>query len=106
MSLLLNNPEKLKKALDELDHNIEPHRLLEDSNLSNLPYIQSIVQETLRLFPPAPFLFPRVSASECKVDQYDVPSGTIIVANAWAIHGDPKLWSKPHKFMPERFMQL
>ncbi|KAK9151664.1 hypothetical protein Syun_009973 [Stephania yunnanensis] len=97
---------KLKKALDELDHNIEPHRLLEDSNLSNLPYIQSIIQETLRLFPPAPFLVPHVSASDCKVDQYDVPSGTIIVANLWAIHRDPKVWPEPHKFMPERFMQL
>ncbi|KAK9093427.1 hypothetical protein Syun_028338 [Stephania yunnanensis] len=105
MSLLLNNPETLQKALNELDHNIEPHCLLEDSNLSNLPYIRSIVQETLRLFPPAPFLFPHASASECKVDQYDVPSGTIIVANAWAIHRDPKLWSEPNKFMPERFMQ-
>ncbi|KAK9155635.1 hypothetical protein Sjap_003115 [Stephania japonica] len=105
MSLLLNNPETLKKALKELDHTIEPHRLLEDSDISNLPYIQSIIQETLRLFPPAPFLFPHVSASECKLDQYDVPSGTTIVANAWAIHRDPKLWPEPNKFMPERFMQ-
>ncbi|KAK9155640.1 hypothetical protein Sjap_003120 [Stephania japonica] len=41
----------------------------------------------------------------CKLDQYDVPSGTTIVANAWAIHRDPKLWPEPNKFMPERFMQ-
>ncbi|KAK9152891.1 hypothetical protein Sjap_000371 [Stephania japonica] len=105
MSLLLNNPEALKKAIIELDQNIEPHRLLEESELSNLPYIQSIVQETLRLFPPAPLLLPHESACEFKADQYDVPSGTIIVANAWAIHRDPKVWPEPNKFMPERFMQ-
>ncbi|KAK9150290.1 hypothetical protein Syun_008599 [Stephania yunnanensis] len=105
MSLLLNNPETLKKALIELDQNIKPHRLLEDSDLSDLPYIQCIVQETLRLFPPAPLLLPHESACDFKADEYDVPSGTIIVANAWAIQRDPKVWAEPDKFMPERFME-
>ncbi|KAK9152894.1 hypothetical protein Sjap_000374 [Stephania japonica] len=105
MSLLLNHPEALKKALDELNNNIEPHRLLEDSDISNLPFIQSIVQETLRLYPPVPLLLPHEVTHECKIDQYDVPSGTIVVANVWAIHRDPKVWPEPDKFMPERFMQ-
>ncbi|KAK9131943.1 hypothetical protein Scep_011471 [Stephania cephalantha] len=106
MSLLLNHPETLKKAVDELNNNIiEPNRLLKDSDISDLPYIQSIVQETLRLYPPVPFLLPHEVAQESKVDQYDVPSGTIVVANVWAIHRDPKVWPEPDKFMPERFMQ-
>ncbi|KAK9131884.1 hypothetical protein Scep_011412 [Stephania cephalantha] len=105
MSLLLNHPEVLKKALYELDNNIEPHRFIEDSDLSNLPYIQSIIQETLRLYPLAPFLIPHEAAHECKVGQYEVPSGTIVVANVWAIHRDPKVWPEPDKFVPERFLQ-
>ncbi|KAK9152890.1 hypothetical protein Sjap_000370 [Stephania japonica] len=105
MSLLLNHPEVLKKALYELENNIEPHRLIEDSDLSNLPCIQSIIKETLRLYPPGPLLIPHEVTSECKVEQYDVPSGTIVVANVWTIHRDPKVWSEPDKFMPERFMQ-
>ncbi|KAK9150293.1 hypothetical protein Syun_008602 [Stephania yunnanensis] len=105
MSLLLNNPETLKKALIELDQNIKPHRLLEESDLSNLPYIQCIVQETLRLFPPPPLLLPHESACDFKADECDVPSGTIIVADAWAIQRDPKVWAEPDKFMPERFME-
>ncbi|KAK9122311.1 hypothetical protein Syun_019928 [Stephania yunnanensis] len=104
MSLLLNHPEKLKKAVHEVDNNIEPHCLLKDSDISNLPYLVSIIQETLRLYPPAPLLIPHEAARECKVEQYDVPSGTIVALNAWAIHRDPKEWSEPDKFMPERFM--
>ncbi|KAK9131926.1 hypothetical protein Scep_011454 [Stephania cephalantha] len=105
MSLLLNHPEILRKALYEVDNNIEPHRLLKDSDLSNLPYIQSIIQEALRLYPPGPLLLPHEAAWECKVEQYDVPSGTIVAVNAWAIHRDPNVWPEPDKFMPERFMQ-
>ncbi|KAK9150236.1 hypothetical protein Syun_008545 [Stephania yunnanensis] len=106
MSLLLNHPETLKKAVDELNNNIiEPNRLLKDSDISDLPYIQSIVQETLRLYPPVPLLLPHEVAQESKVDRYDVPSGTIVVANVWAIQRDPKVWPEPDKFMPERFMQ-
>ncbi|KAK9122319.1 hypothetical protein Syun_019936 [Stephania yunnanensis] len=105
MSLLLNHPEKLKKAVHEVDDNVEPHRLLKDSDISNLPYLKSIIQETLRLYPPAPLLLPHEAAHECKVEQYDVPSGTIVVVNAWAIHRDPEAWPEPNKFMPERFMR-
>ncbi|KAK9152850.1 hypothetical protein Sjap_000330 [Stephania japonica] len=105
MSILLNHPEKLKKALDEVNNNIEPLRLLNDSDISSLPYIQSIIQETLRLYPLVPFLVPHEAAHECKVGQYDVPSGTIVVANVWAIHRDPNVWPEPDKFIPERFMQ-
>ncbi|KAK9135846.1 hypothetical protein Syun_015176 [Stephania yunnanensis] len=105
MSLLLNHPEVLLKARTELANNIDSNRLLEDSDLANLPYIQSIIQETLRLYPPVPFLVPHESSRECTVGKYDVPSGTILVANAWAIHRDPKVWPEPDKFMPERFMQ-
>ncbi|KAK9093772.1 hypothetical protein Scep_025241 [Stephania cephalantha] len=105
MSLLLNHPEKLKKAVHEVDDNIEPHCLLKDSDISNLPYLKSIIQETLRLYPPAPLLIPHEAAHECKVEQYDIPSGTIVAMNAWAIHRDPKAWPEPDKFMPERFMR-
>ncbi|KAF9622008.1 hypothetical protein IFM89_029228 [Coptis chinensis] len=47
MSLLLNNPHVLKKAQEEIDLHVEPGRLLDESDVEKLPYVHSIVMETL-----------------------------------------------------------
>ncbi|MBA0618215.1 hypothetical protein Godav_027591, partial [Gossypium davidsonii] len=54
LSLLLNNPHVLKRAQDELDMHVGKHRLLEESDVRNMVYLQAIVKETLRLYPPEP----------------------------------------------------
>ncbi|KAM7518875.1 hypothetical protein LguiB_017837 [Lonicera macranthoides] len=103
MSLLLNHPEVLKKARAELDNCVGHERLAEESDLSKLQYLQCIVNETLRLFPPAPILGLHESSDDCTVGGFDVPGGTMLIANAWAIHRDPKVWDDPTSFRPERF---
>jgi cytochrome P450 len=103
MSNLLNHPEVLRKAKTEIDDQIGVDRLVEEQDIVKLPYLQHIVSETLRLYPVAPMLLPHLASEDCIVDGYDVPRGTIILVNAWAIHRDPKLWEEPEKFKPERF---
>ncbi|CAA0397786.1 putative isoflavone 2'-hydroxylase [Arabidopsis thaliana] len=103
LSSLLNNPEVLNKARDEIDRMIGVDRLLEESDIPNLPYLQNIVSETLRLYPAAPMLLPHVASKDCKVGGYDMPRGTMLLTNAWAIHRDPQLWDDPTSFKPERF---
>ncbi|XP_042506701.1 cytochrome P450 81Q32-like [Macadamia integrifolia] len=103
MSLLLNHPEALKKAREEIDNNVEQGRLIEDSDLAKLPYLRCIINETLRLFPVAPLLLPHVSSEECSIGGYDVHPGTILLVNAWAVHRDPKIWFESTSFKPERF---
>ncbi|CAA0384024.1 unnamed protein product [Arabidopsis thaliana] len=103
MSNLLNHPEVLRKAKTEIDDQIGVDRLIEEQDIVKLPYLQHIVSETLRLYPVAPMLLPHLASENCVVDGYDVPQGTIILVNAWAIHRDPKLWEEPEKFKPERF---
>ena len=103
MTLLLNHPEALKKAKAELDNQVGTNRLIEESDLPKLPYIQSIISETLRLFPPAPLLVPHVSSDYCQIGGFDIPANTMIIVNAWAIHRDPKSWEDPTSFAPERF---
>ncbi|XP_058080523.1 cytochrome P450 81Q32-like [Magnolia sinica] len=102
MSLLLNNPDVLEKAKAELDIHVGP-RLLDESDLSKLPYLHCIVNETLRLYPVAPLLVPHESSEESIIGGFNVPRGTMLLVNVWAIHRDPKLWVDPLDFKPERF---
>ncbi|KAL5726399.1 hypothetical protein ACHQM5_009445 [Ranunculus cassubicifolius] len=103
MSLLVSNPEVLKKARDEIDSNIGFGRLVTEEDLPKLPYLNCIVSETFRMFPPLPLVLPHESSQDCKLGGYDVPRNTIILANAWAVHRDPEVWDEPDVFRPERF---
>ena len=102
MSLLLNHPEILRRARAELDDIVGEDRLVDEPDLINLPYLQNIINETLRLFPAAPLLLPHESSGDCTIGGFDVPRGTMLLANAWAIHRDPKWWDDPTSFKPER----
>ena len=53
--------------------------------------------------PLLPLLLPRECGSSCQVLGFDVPAGTVVFVNAWAIRRDPSSWDKPEEFVPERF---
>ncbi|KAL0926821.1 hypothetical protein M5K25_003072 [Dendrobium thyrsiflorum] len=105
MSLLLNNPEKLDKVRKEIDEKVEKGRLLDESDLAKLPYLHCVINETLRLYPVGPLLVPHESLEECKVGGYNIPNGTMLLVNAYAIQRDPTIWPEPTKFLPERFLE-
>ncbi|XP_015089572.1 cytochrome P450 CYP82D47-like [Solanum pennellii] len=104
MSLLLNNPHAMKQAQEEIDTKVGKSRWVGESDVKNLVYLQAIVKETSRLYPPVPLLLPHEAVQDCKVAGYDIPKGTRTYINAWKIHRDPKIWSEPEKFTPERFL--
>ncbi|KZV18411.1 isoflavone 2'-hydroxylase-like [Dorcoceras hygrometricum] len=103
MSLLVNHPHVLEKARKELDSQVGLHRLIDEEDLPNLPYLRSIISETFRLFPPGPLLIPHQSSEDCVVGGYDIPRGTMLLINVWAVHRDPDVWEQPTIFNPDRF---
>ncbi|XP_071716762.1 xanthotoxin 5-hydroxylase CYP82C4-like [Rutidosis leptorrhynchoides] len=105
LSLLLNNPNILKSAQKELDIHVGKQRWAEDSDVKNLTYLQAIVKETLRLYPPAPLAGPHEAMEDCQVGKYHVPKGTRLTVNIWKLHRDPHVWLDPHEFRPERFLK-
>lgn len=106
LSLLLNHPEILKKAQIEIDDQVGHDRLIEESDMAHLPYLRGIINETLRMYPPAPLLVPHESSEDCFVGGYRIPRGTMLYVNIWAIQNDPKFWANPRKFDPERFDRM
>ncbi|KAF3636168.1 hypothetical protein FXO37_25583 [Capsicum annuum] len=103
MTLLLNHPEVLNKARIEINNHVGSDRLVNEADLPNLRYLQSIISETFRICPAAPMLIPHQSAHDTKIGGFDIPSGTIILVNAWAVHRDPSVWDDPGSFKTERF---
>ncbi|XP_004305219.1 PREDICTED: licodione synthase-like [Fragaria vesca subsp. vesca] len=101
---LINHPAVLEKAREEIDRVVGNERIVEESDGSNLPYIQAIIKETFRLHPPVPMVT-RISVEDCKVGEYVIPTNTILFVNNWAIGRDPKNWENPLDFRPERFLE-
>ncbi|XP_058071332.1 cytochrome P450 93A3-like [Magnolia sinica] len=100
---LINHPDMLMKARAEIDSVVGKERLVEESDVHNLPYIQAIVKETFRLHPTIPLIV-RECTNDCKIDGYDIPLNSQVFISVWAIGRDPEYWDGPLEFRPERFM--
>ncbi|RLM68980.1 hypothetical protein C2845_PM17G12200 [Panicum miliaceum] len=103
MAELMANPRAMKKAQSEIRHVLAEQGRVHEAALGDVVYLGAVIKETLRLHPPIP-LAPRVCLDVCKVQGYDVPKGTPVILNLWAISRDPRYWEdRPEKFVPERF---
>jgi len=66
---------------------------------------KNMVKETLRLHPPGPLAIPHLSVEDCTVLGYEIPGGTCVLLNLWAIGRNPKSWEDAESFKPERFIE-
>ncbi|XP_010907203.1 premnaspirodiene oxygenase [Elaeis guineensis] len=103
MAELIKHPEIMKKAQAEVRRVLKGRAWIEEGDMSEFHYMKLVIKETLRLHPPAPLLLPRFCTKSCQVDGYDIPAGSRVVINAWAIARDPGYWEDPESFRPERF---
>ncbi|XP_058094425.1 cytochrome P450 71AU50-like [Magnolia sinica] len=103
LSELIKHPRVMKKAQQELESIVGMERMVEESDLENLEYLDMVVKETMRLHPVVPLLLPREAMEDCTVNSFHIPKKSRIIVNAWAIGRDPNVWSNPEEFYPERF---
>ncbi|XP_024535166.1 flavonoid 3'-monooxygenase-like [Selaginella moellendorffii] len=104
MSEMIRCPGVQKKAHEELDRIVGRNRCLEETDLKDLPYIQAIVKEVLRLHPLATTGLPHSNPATSQLAGYTIPANTTLLVNIWGIHHDPANWSDPESFCPERFL--
>ncbi|KAK7333890.1 hypothetical protein VNO80_30671 [Phaseolus coccineus] len=102
---MLKNPNILIRAQKEMDEVVGRQRLVLESDLPKLPYLQAICKETYRMHPSTPLSVPRVATEACNVNGYYIPKNTRLNVNIWAIVRDPNVWSNPLEFNPERFLR-
>ncbi|KZV28450.1 hypothetical protein F511_03253 [Dorcoceras hygrometricum] len=101
---LLSHPEIMAKAKNELAQVFGKGHTFDENHMENLPYLQAVIKETLRLHPPIPFLVPRRAMQDVDFMGYQIPKNTQVFVNAWAIGRDPATWDDPLSFKPERFL--
>jgi coumaroylquinate(coumaroylshikimate) 3'-monooxygenase len=105
MAELLRNPSVQEKVQEELDRVVGCDRVLQETDFPDLPYLQAVVKESLRLHPPAPLMVPHKASSGVKIAGYDIPKGANVIVNVWAVARDPEVWDDPLAFRPERFLR-
>lgn len=105
MAELLRNPDSMRKLKAEIDRVVGSSRAIEEDDLIELPYLQAVAEETMRLHPALPLLLPRKAREDTEFMGYNIPKDTAVFVNAWAIHRDPESWEDPFSFKPERFLK-
>ncbi|CAD6235830.1 unnamed protein product [Miscanthus lutarioriparius] len=103
MTELVRTPEAMAKVQAEVRAAFKGKSTVGEDDLKGLSYLKLVIKEALRLHTPAPLLVPRKCRETCRVMGYDVPKGTVVFVNMWAICRDPKYWDDPEEFKPERF---
>lgn len=103
MAELIRSPRVMAKAQAEVRQAFEGKNTITEDDLAQLSYLKMVIKESLRLHCPAPLLAPRKCRETCTIMGYDVPKGTSVFVNAWAICRDSKYWEDAEEFKPERF---
>ncbi|KAI8998876.1 cytochrome P450 [Trametes punicea] len=99
------NPDVQRNAQKQLDQVVGTHRLPDFRDQASLPYIDAIVKETLRWRPVVPLDVPHRLIEDDIYNGYYLPKGSLVVANAWAILHDEKVYPDAERYSPERFLR-
>ncbi|KAK6822912.1 hypothetical protein PG987_014457 [Apiospora arundinis] len=103
--LLLTNPDALAKLTAEVRSTFADDADITLSSVSSLTYMLACLDESLRRYPPVVIGLPRVvPKGGATVAGQFVPEGTTVAVWHYAISQDPKLWTDPNGFHPERFL--
>lgn len=99
--LLSQNPQAQQALHEELDR-VLLRRAPDCSDLLSLPYTESVIKESMRLYPPA-WGVARQVIEEFQLSGYRIPAGANVVMSQWVMHRDARFFANPDKFDPDRW---
>ncbi len=99
--LLARHPEVALKLEAEADA-VLARRAPTPNDLPRLRYAENVVQEVMRLYPPAPVIG-RQAIEPCELAGYRIPARGTVLISQWVVHRDPRWYDEPEQFRPERW---
>ncbi|KAK9426646.1 putative Cytochrome P450 [Seiridium unicorne] len=99
---LLKTPRVLSKLNDEIRSRYKSYDEIDSTSALQLPYLQAVINEALRIHPSGAQGFPRISPGT-QIDGKWVPKGTEIYTCTWVVSHSPEYFEKPEEFIPERW---
>jgi cytochrome P450 len=100
---LLSRHAEVLEALQAEADEVLGSRAATPDDLPRLPFARAVVDEALRLFPPA-WGLPREATAADEIAGYTVPAGSLVVLCRWVTHRRADLWDEPARFDPWRFL--
>lgn len=119
LTLIIGGHETTATVLDWTFHLLSQHQAIErqlrahvlavlgdrDPTVEDLPklgYVTQVVQEAMRLYPPA-WVMEREAIAEDTIGGYPIPAGATVAVSPYVLHRHPDFWDDPERFVPERF---
>ncbi|HEX5510552.1 MAG TPA: cytochrome P450, partial [Actinomycetales bacterium] len=106
LHLLATHPEAQQRLHAELDEVLGAARGGREpawADVGKLRWTRAVVDESLRLYPPA-WVVSRKSVAEDVIDEIPVPAGTLVIISPWLLHRREQDWPQPEVFDPTRFL--
>lgn len=91
--------EKILQELDSLGENPNPMQI------AQLSYLSAVCQETLRMYPVIPVIFPRITKTPMKIGGYNFDTEIVLMPSIYLVHYREDLYPQPQEFKPERFLE-
>ena len=103
--LLANHPDVTEKVREEINRVLGLKNLPTVETLRELTYTTQVIQETMRLYPPA-WIFGRQPLHSDQFGDYrvEVPGADGMLICPYLLHRDPRYWKNPETFDPEHFL--
>ena len=98
-------PEVQERAQEEIDRVVGTDRLPNFADRENMPYMDGIVKEAWRWNPVGPMGLTHKAEEDIICGEYIIPKGSNLLPSLWWFLHDPKDYSDPHIFKPERYLE-
>ncbi|MED6220906.1 hypothetical protein PIB30_049287 [Stylosanthes scabra] len=102
---LIENPHVQKKLFEEIKETVGGERKVNEKDVEKMPYLQAVMKELLRKHPPTYFTLTHAVTEPTTIAGFDIPTDVNVEIFIKPFGNDPKFWSNPEKFDPERFME-
>ncbi|XP_070534274.1 cytochrome P450 2U1-like isoform X2 [Ptychodera flava] len=89
---------------DEIDQVIGRERRPTMADQPLLPYTETTLMEIQRISSIVPLALAHATSGDVSLRGYVIPKGTYVIPNLWSVHHEPRRWTEPEVFKPERFL--